>query len=353
MAKPKHEVMHLDPSSIRLPGSLLYNGTHTDVTPIIEVYRYDETNVSVQTFDTPQALPQEVPEGSVTWINLTGLNHPEFISYFGQRFGIHEMHLEDIVQVNRHAKVDIEEDYVMTEHYMMYRDQVIHHESIALFLLPGVVLSFQEYPGDVFEPVRQRIRQDGSKVRSQREDYLYYLLVDRLVDEAVAVLKDLIYQLDDMERLLLDENQIDMRQAYEIKRELLNVKTAIYPLDGLFEQLLSEKNQVLSREILPYMHDIEDHIDLAIVDISRAMDTIENMNQSNMAKLSNQMNSIMKVLTIFSAIFIPLNFITGMYGMNLKHMPFLDHPSAFFGFVSITLVIVSALIWYFKKKQWF
>ena len=152
---------------------------------------------------------------------------------------------------------------------------------------------------------------------------------------------------------MLDENQSDMRRVYEIKRELLNVKTAVYPLDGLMPMLLGENNRVLSDPIIPYLKDVEDHVDQALVELGRAMDTIENMNQSNMAKLSNQMNSIMKVLTIFSAIFIPLNFITGMYGMNFTHMPFLQHPYAFYGFAGVSIGIVALLIGYFKRNHWF
>lgn len=347
------EYSHQTPLPVRLPGSLVYTGYYTEVEPVLEVYQYNETSWTKKTYHSFQDIPKPFPPDQVTWINLTGLNNPDIISQFGEQFEIHEMHLEDIVQVNRHAKVEIEDNYLMTEHYMIYRDESIHHESVTLFLLDGMVLSFQEYPGDVFSSIRERIETDGSKVRLAKEDYLYYLLVDRLVDEAVAVLKDLVYQLDDMELLLLDRGEVDMRHAYQIKRELLDVKTAIYPLDGLFDSLLREKNHVISPEVMPYMKDIEDHVDQAIVQIERAMDAIENMNQSNMAKLSNQMNNIMKVLTIFSAIFIPLNFITGMYGMNFRHMPFLDHPYAFFGFVGVALTIVGLLIWFFKKRQWF
>ncbi len=353
MKKKQNERHHLAQVEARAPGSLVYTGEYKDVATQLEVYRFNAEELTVEMLNDPRELPEDLGENFITWINLTGLNDPEVISYFGERFGLHEMHLEDIVQVNHHAKVDISDNYLMSEHYMMYRDTQIHHESIAIFLLQGVILSFQEYPGDVFDPIRERLHQSGSRVRESKEDYLYYLMVDRLVDEAIAVLKDLVFQLDDMERLMLDESQIDMRRAYEIKRELLNVKAAIYPLDELMSMLLSEQNHVLGNEIAPYIKDIDDHVNQSIVEVGRALDTIENMNQSNMAKLSNQMNNIMKVLTIFSAIFIPLNFLTGMYGMNFLHMPFLQHPYAFYGFVLASIAIVTVLISYFKRKNWF
>ena len=350
--KQPSEVTHLTTVD-RPPGSLIYTGNYTDVSIEIELHCYSQQELIVKRLNRIDQLPDEYDPSCVYWINLIGLHDPEVISYFGRRFGIHEMHLEDIVQVNRHAKVDNAEDYIMSEHYMIYRDEQIHHESIVLFLLRGVVLSFQEYTGDVFGPIRHRLQQPDSPIRHQGADYLYYLMLDRLVDEAGAVLKDLVFQLDDLERLMLDENQSDMRRVYEIKRELLNVKTAVYPLDGLMPMLLGENNRVLSDPIIPYLKDVEDHVDQALVELGRAMDTIENMNQSNMAKLSNQMNSIMKVLTIFSAIFIPLNFITGMYGMNFTHMPFLQHPYAFYGFVVVSIAIVALLIGYFKRNHWF
>lgn len=339
----------------RAPGSLVYTGRYTNVEPVIELFYYNRSELIREHYTSTDELPETFDPDHVYWINLTGLHDPEMISYFGRRFQIHEMHLEDIVQINRHAKIDVSESYIMSEHYMIYRDkdQTTHHESIALFLFDGVVLSFQEYPGDVFGPIRERLSQENSRVRKEGADYLYYLMIDRLVDEAILVLKDLVYQLDDMERLMVDDAQIDMRRAYGIKRELLDVKTAIYPLDGLLMLLMGEQNHVLGQDIIPYIKDVEDHVDQTITELGRAMDTIENMNQSNMARLSNQMNSIMKVLTIFSAIFIPLNFLTGMYGMNFLHMPFLQHPYAFYGFVLASIAIVTVLISYFKRKNWF
>lgn len=338
---------------IRLPGSLSYTGRYTDVRTVIEMYSYDRDAYTFNSYERVQDLP-ELTEGKVHWINIIGLNEPAVLEYFGRRFAIHEMHLEDIAQISRHSKVEIEDHYLMSEHYMIYIKQGrVERECIVLFLLKGVVLTFQEQKGDVFDPIRERIRTDGAKVRSMGDDYLYYLLVDRLVDEASFLLNDLVYQLDEIEAYMVETQRIDMNQVYAIKRELLNVKTAVYPLDGLIDILLSEKNQVLSDDVITYMEDVEDHVDQTIVDIERANDTIDNLNTSNMTELSNQMNNVMKVLAIFSAIFIPLNFITGMYGMNFRYMPYLDHPYAFFFFVGISLAIVAGLIYYFKKKKWF
>lgn len=336
----------------RAPGSLTYTGKYVDVPVDIEMIRFREEDYVIEHYSTVNELPREFDSDSVWWFNLTGLNDPEVISFFGRRFGIHEMHLEDIVQISQHSKVDMTDNYLMSEHYMLYRDSQMHRESIVLFLFENVVLSFQEYPGDVFAPIRRRIRQTDSRVRREKADYLYYLMIDRLVDEAVAVLKELVGKLDDMERLMIDEDAIDIQRAYAIKRELLNVKSAIYPLDDLLGILIGEQNSVIREEMFLYIKDVGDHVDQAIAQIGRAMDTIESMNQSNMAKLSNQMNSIMKVLTMFSAIFIPLNFLTGMYGMNFLHMPFLRHPHAFYGFLLASALIACALIAYFKKKKW-
>jgi len=310
----------------RAPGSLTYTGKYVDVPVDIEMIRFREEDYVIEHYSTVNELPRKFDSDSVWWFNLTGLNDPEVISFFGRRFGIHEMHLEDIVQISRHSKVDMTDNYLMSEHYMLYRDSQMHRESIVLFLFENVVLSFQEYPGDVFAPIRKRIRQTDSRVRREKADYLYYLMID--------------------------EDAIDIQRAYAIKRELLNVKSAIYPLDDLLGILIGEQNSVIREEMFPYIKDVGDHVDQAIAQIGRAMDTIESMNQSNMAKLSNQMNSIMKVLTMFSAIFIPLNFLTGMYGMNFLHMPFLRHPHAFYGFLLASALIAGALIAYFKKKKW-
>lgn len=349
----RKEISARTQAPIRLPGSLAYNGRYTDVATTIELFSYHKASYTYACFDDVQELP-ELTADRVHWINVIGLNDPKVLEYFGKRFGIHEMHLEDIVQVSHHSKVQIEERYLMSEHYMIYLKQgQVERESIVLFLMKGVVLTFQEHKGDVFEPVRERILNDSSKIRSMGEDYLYYLLVDRLVDEANFLLNELVYQLDEIEAFMVETQKIDMSAVYAIKRELLNVKSAVYPLDGLLEIILSEKNQVISDQVITYIEDIEDLVDQTIVEIKRANDTIENLNMSNMTELSNQMNSVMKVLAIFSAIFIPLNFITGMYGMNLRYMPYLDHPYAFFLFIGISFTIVAGLIYYFKRKNWF
>jgi len=180
------QTFHVEAEEVRTPGSLIYTGEYRGIQTELEVYQFDSKSLRVEKYHRPEDLPQTSEEGVVTWINIIGLNDPKVISYFGQRFGLHEMHLEDIVQVNRHAKAILAEDYLMSEHYMIFGQKEIHHESVVLFLLKGFILSFQECPGDVFDGIRRRLQDASSRVRQKKEDYLYYLMIDALVDEAVG-----------------------------------------------------------------------------------------------------------------------------------------------------------------------
>ncbi len=335
---------------------LNYKGKFTNQKTVVEVYAYDELEC-VKNYITDKEKQLDFFEQSfddkVYWINVIGLNDIDIINAIGNRFSIYDLHLEDILHVSKYSKIEVEEDYLMTLNQMIQMDSEITREGIILFLTENVLISFQEKMGDIFDNIRKEIEKFDSRIRDSKTDYLYYRLLDRLVDEKNKVLKKLEIELTRMEELLIEDEDIDTERAYQIRKYLLQLKTAIFPLVGLIRLVISDKNDLISQKVEKNLEDVEDHINNLVEEIKRNEEMLNGLFERKMIQTSNEMNNIMKILTVFSTIFIPLTFLTGVYGMNFKYLPGMDSPFAFMAFVLISFVISGAMIAFFKYKKWF
>jgi magnesium transporter len=273
--------------------------------------------------------------------------------------------LEDIQNTVQRPKCEEYEDFSFLVFRMLRRADTgqpigrggmsgrIESEQISLLLGENYVISFQERPGDVFGHVRNRIRSGKGRVRRQGADYLAYVLMDLVVDGYLLLLEDIEEELEDLEDLL------DERRTAEIpgrlrhaKAELVDVRRAVRPLREVVELLLKEESTHFREETEPYLRDLGDHTHRAIdtVELLKEMQSI--VGGSYQAALSNDMNSVMKVLTIIATIFIPLTFVAGIYGMNFRHMPELSLPWAYPAVLGVMGAIVVGMLIYFRRKGW-
>ncbi len=298
---------------------------------------------------------------SVTWINIEGLSDVELIAHLGERFGFHKLALEDVVNCGQRPKVEPYEDH----EFLILRSVRVEGsdligEQISLFLGLGFVVTFQEIPGDSWEGVRERIRHGRGLIRKRGADYLAYALVDALIDEFFPVLERYGEDVERLENELIEKATPAMLgEIHRIKRDLLMLRRAAWPERDLLNSILRDGSELITAETRVFLRDCYDHVVQTIDVIETYRELAGGMLDVYLSSQSNRMNEIMKVLTILSAIFIPLSFIAGVYGMNFDstvsrfNMPELHWVMGYPFALSLMLAVALVLVGYFKKKGWF
>ena len=293
---------------------------------------------------------------SVTWINVEGLADVEFLDELGKLFGFHPLALEDVLNCGQRPKV---EDYG-AYHFIVLKslrykpeEGGLEMEQISFFLAGNFVITLQELPGDSFEAVRERIRKGKGQIRGMGPDYLAYALIDALVDEFFPVLEAYGERIEALEtELVLAPTPETLQAIHQIKRDLLLLRRTAWPERDVVSSLQHEESDIIRPGTQVFLRDCYDHIIQVIDMIETYRDLAAGMLDVYLSSISNRLNEVMKVLTIISTIFIPLNFIAGLYGMNFQHMPELDKPWGYPAILGFMAVVALALLYYFRRKRW-
>ena len=338
------------------PGSIVHIGDKKTEKIKISVMDY-----SIGKFDEKEVKKVEdcfqfKRKPSTTWINVDGLHDVETIEKLGKCFDIHPLVMEDIVNTDQRPKMEDFENYIFFVLKMLYIDDKTHEiqsEQVSLILGQNYVISFQEKVGDVFNAVRERIRKGKGRIRKMGADYLAYSLIDAIVDNYFIILERIGEKVETIEQDVVSNPQPEILQKiYNLKREMIYLRKSVWPLREVINGLMREESKLIKKGTHIYLRDLYDHTVQVIDTIETFRDMISGMLDIYMSSVSNKMNEVMKVLTIFAAIFIPLTFIAGVYGMNFHNMPELSLPWAYPAvWIVIILVGVSLLI-YFKHKKW-
>ena len=293
---------------------------------------------------------------TITWINIDGLHDTDALTRIGKDFNISTLVLEDIANTMQHPKFEEYEDYIFITTKMIYYTQdttTMVFEHISFIFGDKFVITFQERVGDIFLPVRERIKDPKSRLRNRCADYLTYALLDVLVDNYFVILDKINTDVNDLEDQLMDSpTQETLKQMYRIKRELLRLNRNIRPVRDIANNLYSIESPLIEEKNNNYIRDLYDHaVDInGSLDINREM--VSGMIETYISITGNKLNEIMKVLTIMASIFIPLTFIAGIYGMNFDNMPELHAKWGYHVTIIVMLIIALGLIYYFKKKNW-
>lgn len=292
---------------------------------------------------------------TISWINVDGRD-VEVIRHIGEYFGVHPLVLEDIVDLGQRPKVEDYGDYLFFIVKMIYHDKKtldLYAEQIGLVLSDNFVISFQEKEGDVFDPIRLRIKEAKGRVRTQGADYLAYCLLDAIVDNYFAVLEKIGEDIDRMEKEMLEK--LDERmplQIHRLKTKIIYLRKQIWPLREVLSGLQRSQPRLIKKTTEIYLRDVYDHTIQVNDTLEAFRDAISGMHDVYLSGMSNKMNEIMKVLTIFSAIFIPLTFVAGVYGMNFENMPELRWRYSYFVVIGIMAILGFGMLFYFKKRKW-
>jgi len=339
------------------PGSPVYTGAESGRTVGIHLFHYGPDHLEEnQATSAEQALAAREGGGEVTWLDLDGIHDVAMLQQLGDRLGLHPLAMEDIVSTDQRAKTDEYEQTLLIVMKMLRWDDAaggLNIEQVSIVLGRDFVASFQERPGDVFEPLRERIRSAKSRVRKLGADYLAYCLIDAIVDGYFAVQERLGERVEELEaRTILQSDPKMLEQIYQLKRETLFLRRSVWPVRELVTSLERVEPPLVTETLSPYLRDLYDHA-VQVIDTTETMrEMLSGLLEAYLSGLSNRMNEVMKVLTIIATIFIPLTFIAGIYGMNFQHMPELAWRWAYPTAMVVMAVIAGAMLYYFRRKRW-
>jgi magnesium transporter len=338
------------------PGSIIYTGVHESHVPVINVFKYNENEFEEREFTSSEKLVEILSDNTVSWINVNGIHNIELIKQFEQEFNVHSLLLEDIANINQRPKIEDFGDYLFFSLKMLsYNNETkeIDNEQISFILGKNFLLSFQEKPGDVFDTVRDRIRNAKGNVREKTADFLCYLLVDIIVDNYFQIIEAIGDEIDELEDIiLLNPEPENLQSIQKNKKQLLQLRKAIYPLREAIYKLVKNEFLLIDKKTIKYFNDVYDHTVQVIETIESQRDMNTGLKDIYLSGLSIQMNKVMQVLTLVATIFIPLTFIVGIYGMNFENMPELTWKYGYFIIMAFMFAIAFALVIFFKKKKW-
>ncbi len=293
-------------------------------------------------------------ENTVSWINVQGLGDENVLRELADLFSIHALALEDVVNVPQRPKVERYDEHTLCITRMaLVGDRGIEPEQVSVFISPNYVLTFQERCGDVFDPIRNRIRQGRPVIRSSGPSYLAYALLDAVIDGYYPLLETFGERLEALEDEILGNPQpVILHEIHKSKGDLLALRRAIWPQREAINALIRDENPLITKTVRLYLRDCYDHC----VQIMDAIETYRELAGGLMdvylSSVDNRQNEVMKVLTIMASIFIPLTFLAGIYGMNFEHMPELHFAWGYPFLLAVMFLLTVAMVVYFRRKGW-
>jgi magnesium transporter len=309
----------------------------------------------------PQELRELLGRWPVLWVNVDGLGSAEVLMELGEVFGIHRLALEDVVNVPQRPKIEEYGEHLFVVARMVLMAEKLEFEQVSIYFGRNFVLTFHEGRlQDCLDPVRERIRKSIYRIRGAGPDYLMYAVLDSIIDGYFPILEEYGEQLEELEDVILERpEKKSIAQVYDARRYLLTLRRSIWPLRDAFNTLLRDPPSLIAPETQPFLRDCADHAGQLIDLIESQRDLCAGMMDVYLSSASNRMNEIMKFLTMMSAIFIPLSFIAGIYGMNFDpsaspyNMPELRWLWGYPFVVGMMMCIAVGLVAFFRRKGWF
>jgi len=338
------------------PGTLIFDGEHKAEKTRITIFDYDETQFQEKEVQKVEECFPFKEKPTVTWVNIDGVHEIDVVEKLGEHFGIHSLVLEDIVHTGQRPKMEDFDEYLFVVIKMLFYDDEkdeISSEQVSLLVGDTYVISFQERKGDVFEPVRERLRGRKGRIIKQGADYLAYVLIDAVVDNYFSILEKTGDKVETLEEeLITNPGPETLAIMQRMKREMIFLRKSVWPLREVISGLERDESTIIKESTHVFLRDVYDHTIQVIDTVEALRDMIGGMLDIYLSSVSNRMNEVMKVLTIIATIFIPLTFIAGIYGMNFESMPELKVPWAYPAVWGVMVVVGLLMISFFKRKRW-
>jgi len=337
------------------PG--LLEGSNKDIKKAkIDIFRYDDKEISEYSLESEGLQALETTENTVSWINITGTEDSQLLLALGEKYGLSKLSLEDIQNNSHRPKIDDFDHYLHSIMKMLTwneETQSLEIEQISLIYTGNTIISIQEREGDVFGNIRDRLRNHRGKIRSKKADYLFYVLVDSIVDKYFLMVDKIREQQEMLEEKALEShNKKIFDHILILKKEQILLRKSIWPLVEMLFSLQKGEFDQISANSRKYFKDVYDHL-LLIIDVTDQLkDVLTGFQESLISSISYETNSVMKVLTIIATIFIPLTFIAGIYGMNFQNMPELGWRYGYFIALGVMAFLLIAMIIFFRRRKW-
>ena len=351
----QHRLLHpkRHPPAGSRPGTLVPSPDSPP--PIVRLIHYDSDHVDECAVSDIGELRAVLATEGVAWIDVQGFGDEALLHELREIFQLHPLALEDAVNVPQRPKSEIFERFhlYITRMVRLGDHREFRAEQVSIFFGQNFVLTLQEQYGDVFDPIRRRIRQDEGTIRHHGPDYLAYALIDAVLDGYYPVIEMIGDRLHDLEEEILERpTPAGMRRIHRIRRDLLILRRAIWPQREAVNALIREDSTLVSATVRQYLRDCYDHA----VQITDVVETYRELAASLMdiylSSMSQRTNEVMKVLTIMASIFIPLTFLEGIYGMNFDNIPELHMKWAYPILLGIMVLLGAGMVWYFRRKGW-
>ena len=338
------------------PGQLTLSPGATNEPPVITLIEYGPDCLEERRGVDCDELLHHLNNDLVTWINIDGLGDLTLLRTLGERFNLHPLALEDVLDTNQRPKVEQYDDYLFIVAHQLFlgKDNDLAAEQVSMFLGKTFLITLQEEGEfDVFEPVRARIRSGKGRIRRAGSDYLAYALLDSIIDHYYPALESIGTEIDAIEDELI-ENPLrrPVGSLHEHKRTLTQIRRMVWPLRDVTNLLLHEEPGLIRPETKIFLRDCYDH-SVQLMDLVESYrDVLSGLTEVHISSIGLRTNEIMRVLTVISSIFIPLTFIAGVYGMNFSHMPELSESYGYPICLAVMLIVAIAQLLYFKKRHW-
>jgi magnesium transporter len=337
------------------PGSLVHLGERKLEHARLSLIDYGPDGLEEKQFDSLAECQACTPTQPLQWLNIYGLHEPEVLAEIGRRFNLHPLVLEDILNTEQRPKLDEYDDYLfVVARFFDYDDRTtsVSSEQVSIVIGRNFVLTFQEEPTGNFNPVRDRLRQDRGPIRRSGADYLAYALLDTIVDRYFAVLEGLGERAELLEEELMKKpSSRVLGTLHRLRRETVTLRRAVWPLREVINGL-SRNDRFFSSEVQPYLRDIYDHTVHVIESLEAIRDLIAGLLEIYLSTVSNRVNREVRVLTVIALIFLPSSLLAGIFGMNFRTMPLLDHPDGFSMIIGLMLGVAATLALVFWRRKW-
>ena len=307
-----------------------------------------------ETRDISVALSDPRPEwAAVRWINIDGI-HPYVINRVKDHFGFHTLAAEDVLHIPQRPKLEPYDQHLfMVARMIQLVDQRLYAEQISMFLAEGLLVTFQEDVGDVWQPIRERIAMDNAAIRRNDVSWLAYTLLDAIVDHCFPLLESYSDRLEAMEdEAINNPTPALLHRIHEVQRELAALRRVLWPTRELVQHLQAPERPLVSANTRTYLRDVYEHIIQTIDIVETFREMTASLADLYLSSVSNRMNEVMKVLTVIATLFIPATFLAGVYGMNFEYFPELDERWAYPTFWAVCLAMMGGMLIYFRRKRW-
>ena len=337
------------------PGLSIHRSSDNTHPPRIYIFDYTEAKFTEGQVESVDECKPPTDKSTIRWINVDGIHNHDMISKIGESFGLHPLTVEDIFTHDQQPKVEALPENALVIMRMIrtkQQDNTVVSEQVSLLIGHNYVLSFQEEAGDVFDPVRRRIRDPGSRIRKSGADYLAYSLMDLIVDNYFVLLNEISERIEkSQEQLIVEPTAETLRVIYDLKRAMAEMRRYTWPVREIALRLERESPQMFKKGTLPYLRDLYDHVIQITDHLEIYREWLGSMLDIYLSSVTNRLNEVIKVLTVISTVAIPPTVIGSWYGMNLL-VPEFQSEFTYPIVIILTLSMMIAMLTFFRRKRW-